>query len=163
MVVGHIACCCAVVQIFLTSLFKSPSLHQLHLPLPRVSALNQPDSDIVDRPQKCHPPAYFAENGDPLAARKKARHVLGEHTKVKSVSTEEEAQEVSCTSQPQHCPLSSPADQDLCDDSDGHSCSSTPVRVDSDTAPGEEDLEWEDEPQEEDDITKLSMSSPPFS
>ena len=65
------------------------------MPLPRVSAPNQPDSDIVDGPQKRHPPAYFAENDDPLAARKKARHVSGEHTKAKSVSTEEEAQEAS--------------------------------------------------------------------
>ena len=130
------------------------------MPLPRASALNQPDSDIVDRPWKCRPPA-FAENGDPPAARKKARHVLGEHTKAKSVSTEEEAQEASHTSQPLHHPLSIPADQDLCGDSDGHSHSSTPVRVDSDTTPGE-DSEWEDKPQEEDDTTKLSMSSPPI-
>ena len=35
MVVGHVACCCTFVRIFLASaasLFKSPSLHQLHLP-----------------------------------------------------------------------------------------------------------------------------------
>ena len=129
------------------------------MPLPRVSAPNQPDSDIVDGPQKRHPPAYFAENDDPLAARKKARHVSGECTKAKSVSTEEEAQEVSRTSQPLCRPPSIPADQDLRSDSDGHSRSSTPVRVDSDTTPGE-DSEWEDKPQEEDDITELSMSSP---
>ena len=140
---------------------SSPASPTISMPLPRASAPNQPDSDIVERPWKHCPPAYFAENGDPLAARKKARHVLGKHTKVKSVSTEEEAQEASLTSQPLRRPLSIPADQDIHGDSDGHSHSSTPVRVDSDTTPGE-DSEWEDEPQEEDDITKLSLSSPPI-
>lgn len=132
------------------------------MPPPRTSAPSQPDSNIVVGPRKRRPPAYFAENGDPLVARKKARQVSGEPTKAKSVSAEEEArEEVSGTPQPPHRPLLIPADQSLRGNSDAPSHSSTPKSTDSNTTLSDES-EHDDEPEAEDDITELSMSFVPL-
>ena len=87
---------------------------------------------------------------------------------MKSVSIEETREEVSGTPQPLHCPLPIPADQNICGNSDTHSHSTTPKSTDlkpngtQSNLDKEEDEAWGDEPEEEDDIMELSMSSIPL-
>jgi len=121
------------------------------MPPPRTDAPSQPDPNIVEGPRKRRPPVQFAENGDPPVARKKAR----KSTNAKSVSVEEEA---TGTPQPPRRPLLIPADRSPYDSSDTRSCSSTPSSTISEHS--EKDNE---EPEEEDDITELSMSLFTFS
>ena len=127
---------------FLTFNGSSPTRS---MPPPKTSALSQPDSIIVDGPRKCCPPAYFAENGDPLVTRKKAKQVTVEPTKAKSVSTEEAREEVSGTPQPLHHPLLIPVDQNLCGNSDTHSHSTTPESTDLKPNGTQSDLDKEED------------------
>jgi hypothetical protein len=113
------------------------------------------DPNIVEGPQKHHPPAYFADNGDPLVV-KKAKHRKSKSTRTKSVSVKDKS------NTPCPCPALTLTDRSLDEGSETHCRSSTPQITDVETILSESS-DKDEEPEEEDDITKLSMFGvPPF-
>jgi hypothetical protein len=115
------------------------------------------DPNIVQGPRKRRPPAHFADEGDPIVARKKARPVVaggGQSTKTKSVPIEEDTSDV-----PHPRPLTAtPTNQSLDDSDDACSRSGTPK-------PETIQIDTSDEgevPEKEDDVTELSKFSVPM-
>ena len=114
------------------------------------------DPNIVEGPRKCRPPAHFADNGDPPVAKKKVKRGKAggghesESTRSKSVSIED----TSNTRRPHPAPTLT--NRSLDDGSDASCRSGTPKLTDVETTVSERS-DKDEEPEEEDDITELSM------